>query len=154
MSNLKPAELERLAIQSEELGEAQQIIGKIIRHGLDSRNPLVADSPTNRQMLESELGDVLAAIELLTEIGVVNRAAIDEARARKLERIGRWIHHHLAPRLMVYNDTKTRCVCIGNGPDYNWKFAVGSDGTKTPLRRMTDQEVVVWNSLFGGPNAE
>ena len=149
MSRLKPEELEGLAILSEELGEAQQIVGKIIRHGLDSRNPLVADSPTNRQMLEAELGDVLAGIELLTEIGVVNRAAIDAARTSKLERIGRWLHH-LAPRLVVYNATKTQCVCISNGPDYNWKFAVDADGVMTPLRRMTDQEVVVWNETWGG----
>lgn len=39
-NGLTPAEAERLALLSEELGEAQQAIGKILRHGYDSSNPV------------------------------------------------------------------------------------------------------------------
>ena len=37
--------LERLALLLEELGEAQQVIGKILRHGYDSRHPDGGPSP-------------------------------------------------------------------------------------------------------------
>jgi hypothetical protein len=49
-NRLTPAEAERLALLLEELGEAQQIIGKILRHGYESYHP---DDPetTNRTLL-------------------------------------------------------------------------------------------------------
>ena len=42
-NKLTAAQTERLAILSEELGEAQQAIGKIMRHGYDSCNPLLGN---------------------------------------------------------------------------------------------------------------
>ena len=38
-NQLSDAQLERLYILSEELGEAQQAVGKILRHGYDSKHP-------------------------------------------------------------------------------------------------------------------
>ena len=38
-NQLTPAEAERLALLLEELGEAQQAIGKILRHGYASTHP-------------------------------------------------------------------------------------------------------------------
>jgi hypothetical protein len=55
-NGLTPAQLERLAFLSEELGEAQQAIGKIVRHGYDSYNPLVLTNSNNREDLEKEIG--------------------------------------------------------------------------------------------------
>jgi hypothetical protein len=64
-NGLTDAEVERLAILSEELGEAQQCIGKILRHGYESYNPVVNTNLTNRRELEREIGDVQAAIDML-----------------------------------------------------------------------------------------
>jgi hypothetical protein len=61
-NGLSPAEAERLALLLEELGEAQQVIGKILRHGYESHHPENPDD-SNRALLEGELGDVMAAIE-------------------------------------------------------------------------------------------
>lgn len=63
MNNLTPAQIERLAILIEECSEVQQIACKILRHGYDSKNPLIDDSLTNRQLLQNEMGDLLFAIE-------------------------------------------------------------------------------------------
>lgn len=38
-NGLSPAETERLALLSEEMGEVQQAIGKILRHGYESIHP-------------------------------------------------------------------------------------------------------------------
>lgn len=56
------AELERLAMLSEECGEIVQIIGKIIRHGYFSYHP---DEPTvsNKTLLENEINDLLCIIK-------------------------------------------------------------------------------------------
>lgn len=43
-NNLTAAEQERLAILAEEMGEALQIIGKIIRHGYESYNPTLVQN--------------------------------------------------------------------------------------------------------------
>lgn len=44
---LTPAEAERLFYLLEKLGEAQQAIGKILRHGYESYDPTVAAPPLN-----------------------------------------------------------------------------------------------------------
>lgn len=57
-NQLDPAEAERLAILSEEMGEALQIVGKILRHGYHSYNPLKPTRTTNRELLVQELSHV------------------------------------------------------------------------------------------------
>lgn len=64
-NELTPAQMERLAILSEECGEVIQIIGKILRHGYDSCNPFGANPETNREGLLRELMDVSAAMGML-----------------------------------------------------------------------------------------
>jgi NTP pyrophosphatase (non-canonical NTP hydrolase) len=65
-NGLTPAQAERLFYLTEELGEAQQAIGKILRHGYESRDPTKATA-TNREDLARELGDVQRAINMLLE---------------------------------------------------------------------------------------
>jgi hypothetical protein len=81
---------EQLAVMTEEMGESSQVIGKIGRHGLDSRHP--NGGPTNAGLLETELGHVMAAMDLLIEAKTVNGAAIASARRAKLSSIQRWLH--------------------------------------------------------------
>lgn len=89
---MKAAERERFALLAEELGEAIQIVGKILRHGLYSRNPLDGSGPLNVDMLEREIGDVLAAVYILSAHGSINQLDIDKARAAKLSKVGQFLH--------------------------------------------------------------
>jgi NTP pyrophosphatase (non-canonical NTP hydrolase) len=92
-NKLTDAQLERLAILSEELGEAQQAIGKILRHGYESYNPIVNTGMTNRRELERELGDIDFAIDMLARAKDVSWAGIAMRRDSKIENIKRWLHH-------------------------------------------------------------
>ncbi len=47
-NGLTDAQAERLALLLEELGEAQQAIGKILRHGYESMSPFDETKTTNR----------------------------------------------------------------------------------------------------------
>ena len=91
-NHLNAAELERLALLGEGCAEVGKAIGKIVRHGYASRNPDVANGPTNRENLEREIGDLLWAIDLMAHCGDVSllRARADAGRhARKT----RYLHH-------------------------------------------------------------
>lgn len=88
-----PAELERLAIIAEEMGEAQQVIGKIIRHGFDNFNPFSLAPVTNRAALEKELGDVRAAMILLCDAGDIRKSAIHEWAEVKRKTALEWFRH-------------------------------------------------------------
>ena len=90
-SQLSPAQIERLALLLEELGEAQQAVGKILRHGYASRDP--RNGQQNTGALERELGDVLYAIQLLCDAGDVNQSLIDLAKRKKPERAEPYLHH-------------------------------------------------------------
>jgi NTP pyrophosphatase (non-canonical NTP hydrolase) len=86
-NELTDAEVERLAILAEELGEALQCIGKILRHGYESYNPVVNTGRTNRRDLETELGDVLFAIMQMAGNRDISRAAIERRSDDKAEKI-------------------------------------------------------------------
>lgn len=92
------AELERLALFSEEAGEAQQVIGKILRHGFQSSNPLIEPHlrVPNRLLLEKEAGDILAALDLLVASGDLDICRIEAARNAKHDKLPRWLHHQPA----------------------------------------------------------
>lgn len=97
-NKLNPAELERLAILSEELGEAQQVAGKILRHGYESVNP---DKPvpedeypeTNRWALEKELGDVIYAVRAMREAHDLNASSIEQRSNEKAKKVVKYLHH-------------------------------------------------------------
>lgn len=91
---MKKEELERLAVLSEELGEVQQVIGKILRHGYESTNPLVKNDKTNRQKLEMELGDVMLVIRMMKQAGDLNMDTITARSITKVEKINKWLHHN------------------------------------------------------------
>ena len=77
-NGLTPAQSERLFCLLEEMGEAQQAIGKILRHGYESRDP----SATNRETLARELGDVQRAINMLLEAHDLSSAEMKAVLAR------------------------------------------------------------------------
>lgn len=94
-NGLTPAEAERLAVLMEEMAEAQQIIGKILRHGYDSVNPTVPVSEqfTNRELLDKELGHVRCAMEMMCQAHDISLSSMLAFQKRKEGLIGEWLHH-------------------------------------------------------------
>ena len=90
-NELTPAEAERLALLLEEMGEAQQAIGKVLRHGYLSTHP--DGGPNNRQTLERELGDVRYAMIALCDAGDMNKQRIHDRADAKAELVQRYLHH-------------------------------------------------------------
>lgn len=93
--DLTPAQIERLGLLVEELGEALQMVGKAQRHGYHSTH---ADYGyvTNRANLAKELGHVKAATQLLTDVSDIDVNAVNEAYERKLKKYREgfaFLHH-------------------------------------------------------------
>jgi len=92
------AEIERLAIMAEEMGEALQMIGKTLRHGYESVNPDLPISPDNRTFLEKELGDVLFGIQFLASNGDIVMKNVEMRAIGKARQVKRYLHHeHIMP---------------------------------------------------------
>jgi hypothetical protein len=91
LPGLTAAEVERLAVLAEECGEVAQAVGKVLRHGWRSASPF--GGPINRVSLESEMGHVRAAIDLMVDAGDVRHGDIAAWRRRKLASLGQWLHH-------------------------------------------------------------
>ena len=72
-----------------------QAVSKILRHGLDSVNPLaIDDNPvTNQMLLEKELGHVVCAMRKLRHAGDVRESQIERSADDKAVKIKRWLHH-------------------------------------------------------------
>lgn len=90
-NKLTPAQAERFAILMEEMAEAQQVIGKILRHGLESYHPETEEC--NRDLLAKELGHVDYAIHMLTQAGDLNAGYMASCSAGKRVSIARYLHH-------------------------------------------------------------
>lgn len=90
-NGLSAAEAERLDILAEELSEAAQAIGKIKRHGYESRYP--KDGLSNRETLEREMGDVMLALGMMAHQGDIRKVAIEFFEQDKVHRIKPYLHH-------------------------------------------------------------
>lgn len=98
-NKLTEDQAERLAILAEECAEVIQAVGKVLRHGYDSVNPLIQphgdDVPvTNQMLLEKELGHVLTAQRLLWQSNDIRKFMTESYADEKDEKIQRWLHHH------------------------------------------------------------
>lgn len=94
-NKLTPEQTEALAILAEECAEVVQVVGKILRHGLRSCHP--DGGPDNRALLESECGDLLAALSIAEHAGIARATHMRIARDGKLQRVGRYLHHTTVP---------------------------------------------------------
>jgi NTP pyrophosphatase (non-canonical NTP hydrolase) len=90
-NQLSPAEAERLALLAEEMGEAIQAVGKILRHGYESTHP--NGGPTNRESLERELGDVRHAMIRICHAGDLRKDAIHDHADAKAATVAQYLHH-------------------------------------------------------------
>lgn len=96
-NGLTPAQAERLALLLEEMGEAQQAIGKILRHGYDSQDPDMRPGavPDNRAALERELGDVTCSLAMLTASGDLDKEKIFARSEKKTILVRDYLHHQM-----------------------------------------------------------
>ena len=81
-----------LAKLCEECGELTQVIGKMLQYPelqetCSERHP---DGTILRHRIEEELGDVIAAVEFVTQKLSLNREAIDERMLEKSELFETW----------------------------------------------------------------
>ncbi len=87
---------ECLNILQEECAEVTQAASKIKRFVINAFNPTIADSPTNLENLEMELGDVLAMIDMCKYAGIgITDEGLERAKQAKLERVKKWMATNL-----------------------------------------------------------
>jgi NTP pyrophosphatase (non-canonical NTP hydrolase) len=67
-----------MAVIAEECGEVTQLVGKALRFGWDSHDPLKINGRTNLELLHDEVGDVMAAIDFAVERGLLDREALQQ----------------------------------------------------------------------------
>ena len=96
-NGLNDAEAERLAILLEELGEAQQAVGKILRHGYESYDPSrdeeMCIEGENRRDLEKELGDIRYITALMYQRGDLRETSVLNRAVEKAAKIKPYLHH-------------------------------------------------------------
>lgn len=92
--NIKPtpAERERLVKLLEEMAEVGQNACKALNHGYEAQSP-DGTKYSNRAELEIEIGDVLAAIDLMVKNGDLDRAAIEARREKKSHTITKYMDY-------------------------------------------------------------
>lgn len=81
-----------IAILGEECGEVVQMVGKIMRFGIESYDPADKDRRTNHQLLHDEVGDILAAIEFATDRGFLDSETLLTRKFNKRKKL-----HAMAP---------------------------------------------------------
>ena len=81
-------EKEVMDILQEECAEVIQAVSKISRFGIDNLKP--GKPLTNREHLEEELGDMLAMIDILCGMGVIDLDKLRVAKLAKIEKLKKW----------------------------------------------------------------
>jgi NTP pyrophosphatase (non-canonical NTP hydrolase) len=79
---------EVMDILQEECAEVIQMISKIRRFGLDKIH--LKNGGTNRFLLNEELGDLLAMIDLLQSFNIVTAEGLMSAKLAKIEKLKKW----------------------------------------------------------------
>ena len=81
---------EALGILQEECAEVIVEVSKIRRFGLNTAHYRSDMKHTHRTMLEMEIGDVLAMVEILIDQGVLNTDALEAAKQSKKLKLKQW----------------------------------------------------------------
>jgi len=81
---------EALGILQEECAEVIVEVSKIRRFGLDTAHFRSDMQHTHRTMLEMEIGDVLALVDIILEQGVVDQARLDQYKQNKKDKLRKW----------------------------------------------------------------
>lgn len=81
-------EQEALDILQEECAEIIQIISKCRRFGLDEVH--IKSGSINRQLLNEEVGDMLALVDVLIDRGILSMGKLEVAKAAKIQKLKAW----------------------------------------------------------------
>jgi NTP pyrophosphatase (non-canonical NTP hydrolase) len=81
---------EALGILQEECAEVIVEVSKIRRFGLDTAHFRSDMQHTHRTMLEMEVGDVLALVDIILEQGVIDQARLDQYKQNKKDKLRKW----------------------------------------------------------------
>lgn len=93
--------LESLIILQEECSEIIKVISKMLRHGVDSKNPLKEDSVSNWIELCREVKDVLWIMEKLNKFGFLPDefdifGKMDQEKLKEWDEYkAKWLHNKL-----------------------------------------------------------
>ncbi len=79
---------EALGILQEECAEVIVEVSKCRRFGIDDIH--LKSGMTHNKMLEIEVGDMLALVDILVEQGVLSAQELEAARANKKEKLKQW----------------------------------------------------------------
>lgn len=85
---MNTATQEALDILQEECAEVIVQVSKCRRFGLDSVHYRTGE--LHRVMLEQEIGDVLALIDILADQGIIDTDALDSAKENKRLKLMQW----------------------------------------------------------------
>jgi NTP pyrophosphatase (non-canonical NTP hydrolase) len=85
---MKPQTQETLDILQEECAEVIVEVSKCRRFGVNSVH--YKTNLPHSTMLENEIGDVLAMVDLLVEQGIISSANLELAKHRKKEKLKQW----------------------------------------------------------------
>jgi len=88
LNQIKDNTKEALVILQEECAEVVQEVSKCFRFGLDSQH--YKTGLKHNKMLETEVGDVLALVDILVEQGVLNKDSLEAAKLAKKEKLKLW----------------------------------------------------------------
>lgn len=91
-NELTPAEVERLAILTEEMGESLQVVGKMLRHGMEPVDQIHSIRYNNRRDLAIELGQVQHAISLVAAKDV-SENLMRQSLHDRFAKIHPYLHH-------------------------------------------------------------
>lgn len=81
-------EREVMNILSEECAEVIQAISKCHRFGLDNYKP--GKPKTNCDHLQEEIGDLLAMVDILLDMQVIDKSSLELAKLAKIEKLKKW----------------------------------------------------------------
>ena len=81
-------ENEILLITQEECAEVIQAVSKISRFGLDNFKP--GKPKTNCDHLQEEIGDLLAMVDILLDMQVIDKSSLELAKLAKIEKLKKW----------------------------------------------------------------
>ena len=80
---------EIMLILQEECAEVTQAVSKCMRFGPDQMKP--GKERTNLNMLEEEIGDLFAMVELLVDMNIgVTNSGLEHAKVAKFEKLKKW----------------------------------------------------------------
>lgn len=88
LNQLNDKTKEALVILQEESAEVVQEISKCFRFGLDNQH--YKTGLKHVTMLETEVGDVLALVDILVDQGILNTSNLEAAKAAKKEKLKQW----------------------------------------------------------------